>query len=659
MEHLHSQGGDFPKYSLDTETTGVRPYHGDRLISIIIGYAPAKAMYFNFWPYAGEPPENVLSGNHLDWMNEELFSSPHITWYMHWAPFDLSMLRREGIEIEGVVHCTKTIARVEYNDHLKYSLDACAKRIGYEKDNTVETYIEDHKLWEWIEIPGKKTRKKNKFFQRVPLEIIVPYGERDANITRYLGQHQEAAISAIDLAPLANIHGKPRVVPFLANIVDNERRLTKTVSRIHHAGLLVDRKYCSAGAAYETDRNEKAAEQFKVETGREFKSSGKLFAEVFSSDSERWVLTDKGNPSFESDVLKTFKNPAAKAVLDYRDAKSKADFYRGFLYHADSNGFIHPSLDPGGTGTGRFAGFDPNFQNLTSEDILVCRVCGEGHDTYASSCKNKNCRSADLEEKEFIVRKAIIPPPGYCLIMPDYDQMEYRLMFEFVCRHAGAVTEIVTKILGGHDPHQATADVVTAMGFPLSRKHAKNGNFAILYGAGPATLAATIGCTVEKARELRDAIFRATPEMRTWITAVIDAAERSGHVVNWAGRRYNFPVRDWSYRAPNYLIQGGSADVVKMAMNRIDDYLKGKKSKMVLQVHDELPTYVHESEIEFVPKAIKDIMEGVFPAKYLPLTCGMEYSWRSMAHKNKGYPCGAETGDSIPNIKSEAILEPA
>jgi DNA polymerase-1 len=90
----------------------------------------------------------------------------------------------------------------------------------------------------------------------------------------------------------------------------------------------------------------------------------------------------------------------------------------------------------------------------------------------------------------------------------------------------------------------------------------------------------------------------------------------------------------------NYLIQGGCADVVKVAMNRVDELLLGKKSRMVLTIHDELPCEVHESEVAFIPQQVKEIMETVFPYKYLPLTCGMEWSDKSLGDKKKGFPNG-------------------
>lgn len=632
---------DFRTLSLDTETTGLRPYHGDRLFSLILATVEGEdapivsPYYFNFQPYPGLDPKYVLLQEHLEKL-KPLFLALDKTWYIHNAKYDLAILANEGIEIAGTVHCTKAIARVEYNEYYGYSLEDCGKRIGYAKDSAVEDYIADHDLWEWKTRPGKKQRTKDKRYDRVPLEVMRPYAERDAEVCGHLGHRQTKTINAVS-------GDQPEGVPPLSNICDNERRLTKTVFRMEQRGVLIDRNYCERALAYEADRGEKAARAFQSETGKEYRASPLLFKDIFLSERDIWswgdeTATGQINPSFESDALLKFKNPAAKMVLDIRDAKSKADFYAGFLYHSDSRGYVHPNFNPDGTSTGRFSSSEPNLQNLTAEYAATCRTCGEGYEDVAKKCGK--CGSNDIDYPEYLVRRAIIPRPGFVFIMPDYDQMEYRMMFDYACGMVGYETALVKKIkYEGLDPHQATADVVTEGGTPLTRKRAKNGNFAVLYGSGYDTLATTIGSTRDEAKALKQNIFKAAPEIKKFVDAVMGAASARGFIRNWAGRRCYFPNSDFAYKAPNYLIQGGCADVNKFALNRIDDYLLDKKSKLVLTIHDENPIEVHESELDHVPGKIKEIMESVYPAKFLPLTAGMEWSAKSLGDKTKGFPC--------------------
>jgi DNA polymerase I-like protein with 3'-5' exonuclease and polymerase domains len=207
------------------------------------------------------------------------------------------------------------------------------------------------------------------------------------------------------------------------------------------------------------------------------------------------------------------------------------------------------------------------------------------------------------------------------------------------CELVGHETELVKKIkYQGLDPHQATADVVTEGGTPLTRKRAKNGNFATLYGSGYDTLAATIGSTRAEAIALKQAIFKAAPEINLFIQDVMNNAASLGYVRGPFGRRSQFPNPNFLYKAPNSLIQGGTADVNKFALNEMDEYLLDKRSKLALTIHDENPTEIHESELATVPRRLKEIMESIYPAKYLPLTAGMEYSYKSLGDKVKGFP---------------------
>lgn len=612
----------------DTETYGLRPFHGDRLFSLIISTGK-EDYYFNFQAYTTLKEECVLGPE--AWVPlARLFNDCCRTWYFHNAPFDLSMLALEGIEVKGTVHCTKAMGRLEYNQHMSYDLDSCAKRIGLEKSDAVEKYVQEHHLWAWRDIPGKKTRDKDKFFFQVPFDIIAPYGCQDARTTHALGEYQQAQLSKV------NSDAIERGLPALSNVVQTERSLTHAVVRMERVGVQIDSDYCVRAARYEADRAEKAMAQFAQITGRPFVASSKLFEDVFASDRDRWGVTDKGNPSFSSEALETFLNPAAQAVLAYRDAKSKSDFYQGFLYHRDENNCIHPHLDPGGTASGRFNSYSPNFQNLTSEGLYECGECLFNLEDREDRCPK--CSSTKIQDKEFLIRRALVPRPGFCFFMPDYVTMEYRMMFDYACGIVGYETDLVRRINAGHDPHQATADAVTEMGTPLKRSKAKNVNFAFLYGSGDQTLADTMRATLAEAKALRSLIVRAAPEVKQFVDAVGGVARRRGFITTWAGRRSWFPDPNWAYKAPNYLIQGGCADVVKRAMVNVDSYLRGKKSRMCLQVHDELLIEVHAEEAATVPRAIQDIMQTIYPHKFLPLLTSAEWSDKSMADAKKGYP---------------------
>lgn len=618
-----------PRLSIDTETTGLRMFHGDRFFSFIIAKNENEAFYFNFNPYTYShvknpdgtisefkeplPEDVVLTEEHVEKM-ASLWSDPSKLWYIQNAPnFDMGMLYQGRITLAGTIHCTRAIGRVEYNNlygqfFKVYSLDNQLKRIGAPlKDDAVKAYVKEWKLETKKVIEGKEVTLQH--FDRVPFTIIVPYGLVDAMRTWLLGDYQEKSIAKKDLEQPAL--GSQRS---MRRVMDNERRLMKTIFNMKKTGIKIDRKYCERAIKYENDRIQKAEDNFKKETGLEFKDSGKVFELAFGNEKELWGVADKGGPSFDAECLKRLQNPAAKEVLQYRDAKSKSDFYKGFLYFADSDDIVHPDYNSEGTIHGRFSSSEPNFQNLTSEED-----------------------EEDLAQ-EFVVRRAIIPRPGNIFLLPDYVQMEYKFMLELACILMGHLTPLGELVNAGHDFHEATIRNTAKYGANIVRKQAKVANFLTLYGGGAPLLAANLGISVRDANVIRTAIFSAAPEIEKLLKTLQNSAKTRGYVINWMGRRCYFDNPSFAYKAPNYIVSGGCADIVKKAMNEIDSFLSGYRGNMVMTVHDELPIEVPEDEAHKLAQPILDIMDHTYPFKFIKINSSMEWSSKSLADKIKGLP---------------------
>lgn len=585
LEKLSSE----PYLSLDCEATGLYPYKGDRLFSIIIG-AAHDTFYFNFNAGPDHLGNNIDSSFILDIRDfsesfARYFNASRV-WFLHNAKYDMHLLSMENIFLDGSVHCTQAIARLIYNDHLNYSLDFLAKEyLNESKDDTVKQYVQKNKLFDWTQIPGKKKRTKLLHYEQVPFGIMAPYGEKDARITYDLGMYQISKIEELD-------RELPDNKPKLIGVMENERRLTRTLFEMERRGIKIDKRFTQDALDFEKLRIETATMDFKRISGIDFKDSNKVLAEAFSAVGESFPTTEKGNPSFKDDVLSKMESPLAKTVQEFRDANKKAyTYYANYLDLCDQSNLIHASARQAGTATGRMSYSDPNLQQVHKIE--------EGDPRY---------------DDKFLARRCFIPNPGSSLLMLDYDQQEYRLMLDY----AGEMP-IIEEVLSGKDVHQATADI---MG--VSRREAKTINFMLLYGGGVQKLADTLGCSFDEAKHKREHYFRKLPKVSAFIKGVIKAAETRGYIFNWYGRR-SYIQKDFAYKAPNYLIQGGCADIVKVAMNKTRERLAHSKTQPLIQVHDELVFSLDRSEHHLVPE-IKQIMETSYPHRHLPLTVGADIS---------------------------------
>lgn len=601
LEHLvHTK-----ELALDTETTGLRPYHGDKAFALIIG-TDTFQYYFSV-------PELGSRINHLS----EILLDKKKTWFLHNAKFDLHFLSELGLEVTGKTYCTQTLARIDYNDHMMYSLDQCAKRIGYEKSKVVEEYVSKNKLYTWLDVPGKKTRVKQPHFDRVPESVMLEYACKDVEVTYKLGKYHLENISKKDASKtLPNDTKSNRL---LQHIVSMESELTKTCFEAERTGVKVDLDYIREACYFEELQVDAAKKEFTQITGLEFIDSNKHLAKAFESLSLPYPTTEKGNPSFKDEMLKELNSPLAQSIRKYRKHFKKLNtYYRSFEFHADQDGIIHGNFKQAGTKTGRFSFSDPNLQNINKEEDAT---------------------------EEFLVRRSFVPRDGFMFVMIDYDQAEYRLMLEYA-EEMG----VINQIKSGLDVHTATAEL---MG--VTRKEAKTLNFMLLYGGGAKKLAEALDITVTRARSLMQKYFMRLKNVKKFIKGVERTAKTRGYIESWLGRRFYFKDKNFCYKAPNALIQGGIADVVKTAMVRLDEYLKDKKSRMLLNIHDEILFEVHETEKEIIPK-LKEIMETAYEAKHLPLTCGVDFSTKSWADKVE-WEHGEEPRNPIQRKSSTGLEE--
>jgi DNA polymerase-1 len=501
-----------------------------------------------------------------------VFEKHDLIWGIHNAKFDMRRIAIDGAYIHGGVHCTQMAERMIYNQYHTYGLDACLKRRGRAKNDKVKEYIKEHKL---------KDEHGNPQYWKVPLDIMFEYGCADAEDVRFLMMDQRKLLVGKEYYEL-DLH------------------LQKALYRMEERGMKVRTEYAKKGLEYERAEQEKAAAELSALAGEPFRNGPTWLKGYFDRQGVQYsVNPETGNPVFDKRALAKITHPAAGIVRRYRRHEKYASTY---YEHYAKHDVVHAFIKPWGTDTLRFSYADPNLQNVPKEEELD-------------------------ESIPFQVRACFEPRDGFCLVPIDYNQQEFRMLLDY----AGEA-ELIRRINDdGADVHQATADMVGC-----SRKHAKTINFGLLYGMGTELLAQTLGISLEEAFDLKALYFGKLPRVKKIIKRMIERAESAKVVRTWTGRPLHFPIKDFAYAAPNHIIQGGCADVVRAAIVKIDQLLLERKTRsaLLLQVHDELVFEVHENELELVDPLV-NIMENIYrPFNGMRLTCGVDHSWVSWGKRD-------------------------
>jgi len=569
--------GDAP-LALDTETTGLDVYKQDR--AFLVAFAsPTQEWAIYLDDLDAEGAEDLL----------KILDTKRL-WAMHNAKFDMAALEAAGLIVpRGTIYCTMAQARVADNSLMSLSLDSVSKKfLNEEKSKEVEEWIAENGAYELRTLPSGE-REKVPCFQKVPREILTRYAKRDVRLTYALMLELSAIIKQETKRFLDGTPG-PHDVSL------QEAAVTVACYEMEKTGIRVDMTYCWDALSHYKNVMKETKETYERMAGAPFIDSGKAHAAVFTRLGLPFGRTEKGNPSFTSEVLQAHPSELGAVVLAHREAeKLHTTYFQNFIDMADHRARIHCNLRQGGTQTGRMSCSDPNLQNVPKDDSGA-----------------------------FPVRRAFIPGPGYELLMIDYEQMEYRLMLDYA-----AQMDVIEEIRGGLDVHQATANI---MG--VSRTHAKTINFMLLYGGGAAKLAAALNVPVSTAKDMIQLYFSRLPKVREFSRNVIQLSEYRGWVRNWAGRLLWCHDRNYSYKMPNHLIQGGCADIVKKAMVKISNE-KIQGATMLLQVHDELIFQVPTGTREIIPR-IMELMTTAYPHKHLPMAVSASISEKSW-HDKKPY----------------------
>jgi DNA polymerase-1 len=555
-----------PLVALDTETTSLDPMAA-RLVGLSVALEPGRAAYIPVGHTApGTPPQ-------LDraWVLDRLrgwIEDPQAPKVLHHAKYDTHVFANEGLALRGVRHDTMLQAYV-LQSHRRVNLqDLCIQWLGL----TGTTYEE---------LCGKGARQIG--FDEVDLHLAGHYAAEDADFTLRL--HQV-------------LYPKVQAEPGLARIYALEVRTSAVLGRVERNGVAIDTRALAAqshelGAqmiALEAEAHALAGQPFNL-------NSPKQLGEILFDRMQLPVVrkTASGAPSTDEEVLTRLAAdyPLPRLLLDYRGlAKLKSTYTDKLPRMVDPRtGRVHTRYAQAAVVTGRLASSDPNLQNIP-------------------------VRTAEGRR----VRSAFISTLGQ-VVSADYSQIELRVM-----AHVSGDENLRRAFAEGQDIHRATAAEV--FGLPLDqvdaehRRAAKAINFGLIYGMGEFGLASNLGITRAAAKSYIDRYFMRYPGVADYMVRIRKQAREQGYVETVFGRRLYFPDLSGAKgpraaaaerAAINAPMQGTAADLIKMAMVAVQDWLdaEGLRSLMVMQVHDELVFDASEDEVDRLRARVPELMAGV------------------------------------------------
>lgn len=568
-------------FSFDTETEGLDPLTAG-LVGMSFAIREQEAWYVPV-------PANREEATDIVLRLAPALQHPEIEKVGQNIKFDILVLRKYGVRVKGPLFDTM-LAHYLLNPELRHGMDYLAET--YLKYKTVP--IED--------LIGPKG-KKQASMRTVPIEQIKEYAAEDADVTLRLKHY---------FAPLLKQEGLESL------FFEMEMPLIYVLAEMEATGVKLDTNALKQSSevlsqqltALEDSIYDLAGQSFNINSTKQV---GEILFDKLKLD-EKAKKTKTGGYSTSEEVLEKIrgKHPIVDKLLEYRGIKKLLSTYIDALpalIHPET-GKIHTSFNQAVTATGRLSSTNPNLQNIPVRDELGREI-----------------------------RKAFIADDDDCIFFSaDYSQIELRLM-----AHLSNDPHMVEAFCSGADIHAATAAKI--YGIPVEevtsdmRRKAKTANFGIIYGISVFGLAERLSIPRAESKELIDGYFQTYPRIKEYMEESIRVAKEKGYVETLFKRKrflpdinsHNAIVRGYAERnAINAPIQGSAADIIKLAMIRIHQRFEAEhlKSRMILQVHDELNFNVRKEEFDRVKEIVLDCMEHVLQLR-VPLIadCGEGKNW--------------------------------
>ncbi len=550
--------------AIDTETSSLNPQEAN-LVGISVSYAPNVSFYI---PVGHEKANNLNKDLVLKKLKTILEDSS-IKKVGQNIKYDFIIFKKLGIELNSI----------EDTMLLSYTIDAGNNR--HNMDTLADLHL-GHKTISYKELVGAGKKQKN--FSEIDLDQATEYAAEDADVTLRLYEILLERVNKEKLTKIYEIFEKPMV---------------KILSKLESNGIKVDDTYLKRLSKKFEDKLVKIEEEIYKISKKKFNiGSPKQLGEIIYNELKIAKLkkTKKGSLATNAKILEDLALAGHKfptLVLEWRQVSKLKSTYTDALQEHISKKTkrVHTSFLLAATNTGRLASSDPNLQNIPIKTI---------------------------DGKE--IRKAFVAEKNNILISADYNQIEMRILADMA-----DVKELKKAFKNNQDIHAITASQVFDL--PINkvtedfRRKAKAINFGIIYGITQYGLAKQISVSNDDALEFINSYFKKFPEIKDYMNTTIKTCRKQGYVTNIFGRRIhlrgindkNFSVRSFQERAAiNAPIQGSAADIIRLAMIKIDKLLEEKKSaKMLLQIHDELIFECSKKEEPSIKNLIKNAMISV------------------------------------------------
>lgn len=557
--------------SLDTETTSANPMEAE-LVGLSFSVKEKEAFYV---PISANREEALQIVN----IFKPLYEDPEIVKVGQNIKYDYEVLRGYGVDIQGPMFDTM-LAHYLIQPELHHNMDYMAETLL----NYQTIHIE--------ELIGPKGKGQKNMRDLAP-EKVYEYAAEDADITLRLKNVLEPRLKELGVESL---------------FYDIEMPLVRVLADMELTGVCLDteslketeRAFVERMNQYEQHAYLLAGEKFNISSPKQVGDI--LFAKMKIVEKPKKTKTGQYVTSEEVLLQLRDKAPIVDDILNYRGMKKLLGTYVEALPKLINSrtGHIHTSFNQAVTATGRLSSSDPNLQNIPVRD-------DDGRE----------------------IRRCFVPEPGCKWFSADYSQIELRIM-----AHLSGDENMIEAFREGQDIHRATAAKIWKK--PLDevtdsqRKSAKQANFGIIYGITTYGLAQRMGIDNSEARQLIDDYFETFPKVREYMEQSKETARKQGYAETLFGRRRYLPdinskngtVRGFAERnAINAPIQGSEADIIKLAMIRIHRRFKeeGIRSKMTLQVHDELNFSVYPDEADQVERIVIEEMQNAYSLS-VPLT---------------------------------------